>query len=285
MKFIVGMGNKNQAIQFTQIMINLKSFTDSLSLRFDKNGLYAQGMSYDHVSLFEFQLLKDWFQYYEFKENDSSEITINCAILQKIFQMWQPHQHIVMEFNGTPDTISIQFNNMKKSNLEIPKKFDVQLMEVDQEQMSIPDVDFDAEFIILIKVLENLCNQLSVFDESIHLTCSENNIDFSSLGIEGKINVSLFNDKVDCIEQYTINEDHILKLEFSNSHFQNFCKFSKLSKEVKLCFAEKYPMQMIYRLNGEKNNMDDEDLDLKMISYLRFYLAPKINDDDEDGDD
>ena len=286
MKLIIGMGSKKKAGKFSYLMTNIKLFTDVLTLQFTKEKIFAQGMGFDHVSLFEFQFMKEWFEFYEFNENDCKTISISTSILQKLFQMIQPNQHIVISYNGHPDKIDVQFKNMKKSNVEIPKNFEIQLMDVDQEQMSIPQVDYEAEFIILTKVLETMCNQLSVFDESINLICSEEIIDFSASGIEGKLAFSLFNDKVECIEQYTIDENTTLKLEFSNNHFQNFCKFSKLSDEVKLCYCEKYPMQMLYNL--EDKNKDDtnesyfEFSNLEEQSYLRFCLAPKISDDDDE---
>lgn len=55
-------------------------------------------------------------------------------------------------------------------------------------------------------------------------------------------------------------------LTFSLKYLVNFCKASGLSDRVKLCLSDEVPLLVEYALS---NN-----------SYLRFYLAPKIGDEE-----
>lgn len=55
-------------------------------------------------------------------------------------------------------------------------------------------------------------------------------------------------------------------LTFSLKYLVNFCKASGLSSQVKLSLSNEVPLLVEYALS---NN-----------SYLRFYLAPKIGDDE-----
>lgn len=52
-------------------------------------------------------------------------------------------------------------------------------------------------------------------------------------------------------------------LTFSLKYLVNFCKASGLSPQVKLCLSNEVPLLVEY---GLQNN-----------SYLRFYLAPKVD--------
>jgi proliferating cell nuclear antigen len=52
-------------------------------------------------------------------------------------------------------------------------------------------------------------------------------------------------------------------LTFSLKYLVNFCKASGLSNRVKICLSNEVPLLVEY---GLQNN-----------SYLRFYLAPKVN--------
>lgn len=52
-------------------------------------------------------------------------------------------------------------------------------------------------------------------------------------------------------------------LTFSLKYLVNFCKASGLSDTVKLCLSQEVPLLVEYGLAGS--------------SYLRFYLAPKVN--------
>ena len=51
-------------------------------------------------------------------------------------------------------------------------------------------------------------------------------------------------------------------LTFSLKYLVNFCKASGLSGQVKLCLSNEVPLLVEYALAGS--------------SYLRFYLAPKV---------
>jgi proliferating cell nuclear antigen len=52
-------------------------------------------------------------------------------------------------------------------------------------------------------------------------------------------------------------------LTFSLKYLVNFCKASGLSSRVKLCLSNEVPLLVQYELSSN--------------SYLRFYLAPKVN--------
>lgn len=56
-----------------------------------------------------------------------------------------------------------------------------------------------------------------------------------------------------------------VSLTFSLKYLVNFCKATGLSKTVKLCLSNEVPLLVEYGLAAS--------------SYLRFYLAPKVNHD------
>ena len=108
----------------------------------------------------------------------------------------------------------------------------------------------------------------------------EENIAFKASGFEGSLSVNLYSEKVDYITEYAIDEGGDLNLTFPNKHFQNFCRFTKVSKEVKLSFSDALPMQMLFMLDHIEEDIDSWEVSLNERSYLRFCLAPKISDDE-----
>lgn len=275
MKLIVGLGNKKKVEIFSEICGLLKNLTEYIVFEFREEGLYSQGMSFDQISLYEFMIKKDWFEFYDYNEDDLKVITVNSNIIQKIFNTRQDNQFLTIDFRGKPDKINIMFKNKTPVKTDIPKEFEITLMDIDHEFMNIPDNEYEAEFCIPTKIFGTVVDQLEIFDEHLKIKCNEDTIEFKASGFEGSMSVNLFSDKVDYISEYAIIEDGNLDLIFSNKHFQTFCKFSKVSKEVKLSFSENMPMQMLFALD----NSNDEDK-LNNSSYLRFCLAPKIGDDE-----
>jgi proliferating cell nuclear antigen len=67
-----------------------------------------------------------------------------------------------------------------------------------------------------------------------------------------------------------INLSEPVALTFSLKYLVNFCKASGLSTNVKLCLSNEVPLLVEYGLSGEN----------AAGSYLRFYLAPKIGDEE-----
>ena len=279
MKLIIGLGGKRKVDIFSQLCSLLKNLTEFIVLEFRPEGLYSQGMSFDQISLYEFMIKKDWFEYYELNDGDSKIISLNSTILQKIFSTRQEKQFVTLSYDGNPDKINVKFQNKVPVKTDIPKEFEVTLMDVDNESMEIPDSDYTAEFSITTKLFGSLVEQLEIFDENMNIKCSEENIEFKASGFEGALSVNLYSETVDYITEYSIDEEGDLDLAFSNKHFQNFCKFTKVSKEVKLSFSDALPMQMLFMLDNHDEGDNEEQLSLSERSYLRFCLAPKITDE------
>ena len=280
MKLIVGLGSKRKVEIFSQICSLLKNLTEFITFQFRPDGLYSQGMSFDQISLYEFMIKKDWFEFYEYNEKDAKEISLNSTILQKIFSTRQEKQFVCMSYDGTPDKIIIQFKNKVPVKTDVPKEFEITLMDFDNEHLDIPDSDYTAEFSITTKMFGSLVDQLEILNSYVNVRCSEDNIEFKASGFEGSLSVNLYSEQVDYITSYSIDEGGDLDLTFASKHFQNFCKFNKVSKEVKLSFSDALPMQMLFILDKVDDENDDEEEPLiNDHSYLRFCLAPKISDE------
>jgi len=189
MKLIIGLGGKRKVDIFSQLCSLLKNLTEFIVLEFRPEGLYSQGMSFDQISLYEFMIKKDWFEYYELNDGDSKIISLNSTILQKIFSTRQEKQFVTLSYDGNPDKINVKFQNKVPVKTDIPKEFEVTLMDVDNESMEIPDSDYTAEFSITTKLFGSLVEQLEIFDENMNIKCSEENIEFKASGFEGALSV------------------------------------------------------------------------------------------------
>ena len=269
MKLILGMGIKSRLQQFIEIFSNIKNISDTLTFYFSDDGLYSQGMTCDHCSVFEANFDKEWFELFEIEKQDMKQITMRTEILSKILHTCQINQFMVMSFKDNPNSIKIEFKNRqdKPNRLEFPKEFNISLLDTDAELLNIPEVDYSVEFEIPSKILTSINDQLAIFNETISIHCNEETIDFHTEGHEGSMAVPLFSDDVEYVSEYSIVEDLDLKLDYSHKHFSHFCKFLKISNNVSLGFSQDVPMKFSY--------IFPEDEKIK----LNFYLAPKISDE------
>lgn len=288
--------SKSLSKRFVNVFTNLGNLTDTLVLQFNDNGLYVQGIDNSHVSLYEANFDKNWFSTYKREEEDAAQISVSLDYFKKILSTKGDDQLIYLEYKGeSPDLLTIIFRSIGKETKDFPREYEMALMDIDTEMIEIPNDEQSVQFYIDTKLFSSLVKQLNMFDETVVITCNEEEIKFSSKGPEGSMNVNLFDNDKDYVDQFMIDEDYSLKISFALRYFEHFSAFQKVSSRVRLSFTNAYPVEVFYSLETSKekekektehddNGDDDEQEDPK--SYLRLLLAPKITDDaDVDNDD
>ena len=91
---------------FTTMFQNIKLFTVSMSVTFDIDRLYVQGMDSGHVSIFEINLTKEWFDVYELSE----PVTIGMSTI--IF-------HKILNTRGADHTLMLALDADDQDRLNI----------------------------------------------------------------------------------------------------------------------------------------------------------------------
>jgi proliferating cell nuclear antigen len=253
--------NPVKAELFTSIFQNIKVFTDHISILCKANGIYLQTMDASRVSIIELSLPSTWFDKYS--HSDNVAIGISSSILYKILNAREKSQNIQIVYETTTtDTLSLHFTSEEKNNFD--KHFEVPLIDLEMDYMTIPPIEYVAEFTIPSGVFSGLINQLKMFGESMDITCSEEKIVLFSNSIDsGKMSVEM---NIDDLTSFSIDEGEELKLSFSLNYLHNICAFNKLSKEMEIKLANNFPLSIIYDLSNE--------------GFMKFYLAPKIDDSD-----
>jgi proliferating cell nuclear antigen len=253
--------NPVKAELFTSIFQNIKVFTDHISILCKSNGIYLQTMDASRVSIIELSLPSTWFDKYS--HSDNVAIGISSSILYKILNAREKSQNIQIVYETTTtDTLSLHFTSEEKNNFD--KHFEVPLIDLEMDYMTIPPIEYVAEFTIPSGVFSGLINQLKMFGESMDISCSEEKIVLFSNSIDsGKMSVEM---NIDDLTSFSINEGEELKLSFSLNYLHNICAFNKLSKEMEIKLANNFPLSIIYDLSNE--------------GFMKFYLAPKIDDSD-----
>ncbi len=251
--------NANRGEIFTNIFQTVKTMTDHTPIMFKTDGLYMQVMDNAKVSIVELFLPSEWFNEY----NCEIDVTIgiNSNILYKILNTREKTQTIEVIYNDqNNDTLSINFTS--ESKVAYDKSFLVPLVDIEIDQMTIPEIEYVAEFSVASNIFANLMNQLKQFGETLDISCSEERITMSSNSYEsGKMAVEI---KIDDLETFAIDEGEQLNISFSLNYMQQICCCNKLSKDIELKLCDQYPLSVIY--------------DLEDQGSMKFYLAPKMDE-------
>jgi proliferating cell nuclear antigen PCNA len=248
---------------FSAIFQNMKLFSDNVNISLETTGLFLQAMDSGRVSVVELTIPHDWFDTYSV--DNGMTIGLNAVIFHKILSTRDRSQNIQIESGDNPDTLLVRFKSSDSAVFD--KTFEIPLIDIDSETMSIPTIEYQAEFSLPSVNFNNLMNQLKMFGENMDVDCSEDQIVlYSSSQDCGKMSVEI---KIDDLNSFSIDEGERLSMSFSLTYLYNISQFHKISKEVELKFKRDYPVQLVYNLGAEN-------------AALRFFLAPKIKDDDMD---
>jgi proliferating cell nuclear antigen PCNA len=255
----------NKADIFASIFLNVKNFTDHINIDFNQERMYFQTMDNSHVSIVELTIPSGWFDKYEFTESKS--IGISAGIVGKILSLKDKTQ--ILELEVDQDKLFINFLNKpigpdveNVSSSIFEKHFEVPLIDIDSQGMTIPEIEYQAEFSLSSSYFADIINQLKIFGDTMEIECSEESIIlYSKTQENGKMSVDI---KIENLTTFAIDEAAKLKLSYSLNYLHLMSAFHRLSKfvEVKLC--NEYPLQIGYSLGQD--------------ATLMLYLAPKVED-------
>jgi len=269
MKIILGMGSKKNLKIFCNYFDNIKYLSEYITLNLSPESVYIQGMSMDHCCIYELTLKAEWFEFYNVLEQDVKTISFKTSTFSKILDTRQKNQFLILE-NSVNNSSYLNIilknkpNDLKED--EYPKEFEITLLSIEQDILTIPETEYSVEFVISSKMLKNINDELMQFGETLQIYCDEENIKMITKGDEGSMTLNLFNNDIDYISEYMIEEELKLDIEFNNKHFATFCKFMKLSDNINLSFNKDFPLKMEYIFDNENIKCN-------------FMLAPKIKED------
>lgn len=262
----ISITNLVKADIFAGIFQHIKVFTDNVNIIFDKDSISLQTMDNSRISIFEVKIPATWFDTYTHTAQSSIAVGISSIILFKILNARDKSQNLQIIYNeGATDSLEIHFLSLEGSKTVCyDKHFVVPLIDMEVDNMNIPDIDYSAEFSLPATVFSALVNQLKQFGETLEIQCSEQNIFLVAHSLEsGKMSVEIKNDD---LTEFAIVEGDELNLSYSLNYLHNICLYNKLAKEIGIHLCANYPLRIDY--------------DLGEGASIRFYLAPKIGDDE-----
>jgi proliferating cell nuclear antigen PCNA len=229
---------------------------------FETDRVFIQAMDSSRVSILELYLPATWFDTYKNTRGASVVLGVNTTILFKVLSTRDKTQSICLKFDEEQsDKLYLEFSSTNNKAV-FDKFFEIPLMDLDEELMSIPQTEHQAEFSLPSSNFASLVSQMKLFGDTMQIECSEEKIELSAISLDvGKMKVNI---PIDDLNAFAIEEGGELDLSFSLTHLNSICSYSKLAKEVEIGITANYPLRLIYLLDGAG-------------AKFVFYLAPKID--------
>lgn len=277
MSFNLAVSEPSKARAFSAIFQNMKHFCDHVNIVFEKERAYAQGMDNSHISIFELFIPASWFDSYNHPSEENIVVGINVGLFYKILNTRDEGQEIFIKYDPEKqDKLYLHFITSTPGTKPLfDKHFELPLIEIETEMMSIPDVEYAAEFSLSSANFAGIVGQLKQFGADMLIKCNEQEIRLTAKSTDtGNMSVVV---PIDDLSLFAINEGETLNLSFSLSHLYNICSFHKVSESVNLKISDNYPLKATYLLE----KVSDEEDDVSGKARIVVFLAPRISDDDE----
>ncbi|KAJ3278118.1 hypothetical protein HK104_002639, partial [Borealophlyctis nickersoniae] len=181
------------------------------------------------------------------------DIGINCVTMLKILKCAGAKSNVTISYDAErkADVLAFTFNDTAAGTTS---KFNMKLINVEHEQVAIPEIEHASVNIIAAKDLQKVIADLATFAEDVTIIRRDNELAFRATGetAEGDTRI---------IIPETSKEQ--FQMSFALKYLVWFTKSTSLCELVTLALDDRYPM-MVHIEND--------------IVNMKFYLASKITE-------
>jgi proliferating cell nuclear antigen PCNA len=253
----------------------VKQLSNYCSLFCNEEHVYIQTLDGSHVCLLDAKFKKKWFDEYVC---DVENISMPSSILVKIMSLCSSDCRLSFETNDTSDKIDIilQF----RDNTE--KAFNIPLIDVDTELLQPGENDYALEFTMKTKVLDKYVGEMMLFGEVLNISSKDENLYFRSEGNEGKYRICIPHDNLELFALLEDDEMSRVKCKVDIKYISYVSKIHTVFQFSNVYCDNHLPLKIHF---SEKVNDDDDDNDVdtddKYLFYINYFVAPKIDDDED----
>jgi len=286
---------------FKKIVSALSDLVEQGNFQVDNNMISFQGMDSSHVSLVSMQLTESGFASYRCDSN--AVLGIQFAALNKILKCMTSKDSLSIQAQDDGDTVNFIFESADQKRYS---NFELKLNDIDAEQLGIPDTDYATTVQMPSAEFQRICRDLAAIGDTVTISASKQGVQFAvdgdigagSMMIKGFVapssgskavkdeDATQMDEEEDedmqmAVPTHNVDDDEDIDGEdngvriqleesvqqtFSLRYLNNFTKATGLSKSVVLRMGADVPLEVHYKIAD--------------FGSLRYYLAPKIDDDE-----
>jgi DNA polymerase III sliding clamp (beta) subunit (PCNA family) len=190
--------------------------------------------------------------------------------------------------DGNTDYLEVHFTSADSSDTGSAKEtvidktifdkhFHIPSIDIDAELVAIPEMEYQAEFILDSDAFANLINQLKDFGDALEMECSEEKIELRANSSEnGRMLTSI---PIEDLSEYAIEDGEKIVSEFALKYLHEICSYKSISKQVEISLSRDFPMRILFRLGGGEKEVEGEEVvESEVEPKLLFFIAPKMAD-------
>ncbi|XP_024391672.1 proliferating cell nuclear antigen [Physcomitrium patens] len=247
-----------------KVLEAIKDLVTDANFDCSTTGFSLQAMDSSHVALVALLLRSEGFEHYRCDRNIS--MGMNLTSMAKMLKCAGNDDIITIKADDGGDSVTFMFES---PNQERISDFEMKLMDIDSEHLGIPETEYEAIVRMPSSEFARICKDLSTIGDTVVISVTKEGVKFSTGGDIGSANIICRqNTSVDKEEEKTVVEmQEPVTLTFALRYLNSFTKATPLSSTVTLSMSKELPVAVEYKIAD--------------MGHIRFYLAPKIEEDEE----
>ncbi|KAK6102746.1 proliferating cell nuclear antigen (PCNA), putative [Brugia malayi] len=231
-----------------------------------ETAMCLQAMDSSHVALVSLKMDVAMFESY--RCDRTINLGLSLAGMARALKCANNEDTCLIRYEENDDSVLFLFEDTKRDKSQ---EVIVKMMDIDSEHLGIPEQDYSAVVCMPAAEFQKTCRDLAMFSDSLMITVTKAGIVFTGKGDTGSSTVTYAPSRsADEEEQQAVSVDvkEPVTVNFSIKYMNHFTKATGLSDRVRLSLCNSVPVVVEYGLSES--------------GHLRFYLAPKIDDEDND---
>ena len=248
---------------FKKVIDALKDLVQEANFDCSPTGVTLQSMDQAHVTLVMLLLRKDGFP--EYRCDRSIPLGVNMGSLSKIIKAAGPDDSITLKAGDNSETLGLVFESPRGERIS---DYELKLMDLDIQQLGVPQTEYDVQVKMSSAELQRICRDLITLDDTVKISALKDSVRFKAKGDMGSGSVILSQSCGSIDKEMAPGTTILLRnpteIDLSLKFLSAFTKATPLSDSVNIGFSEGIPCLVEYPIEN--------------MGYLRFYLAPKVDD-------
>ncbi len=255
-------GKFEEASLLKKIIDAIKDCVQLCNFNCEQRGITLQAVDDSRVLLVS--LLIGAGSFSEYRCDRDITLGIDVKSFSKIIRCGANEDYLTLIAEDNPSSVSLIFEDKTKDRTS---EYSLKLMDIDSELLKIDDMDFDAVVTLPATDFQKITRDLSALSESLQIVVTKDTVNFAAKGDSGSGNIVVkpHTDLDKPEESVLVNLKQPVDLTFGLRFVSDIIKATGLSGTVTIKLSDKSPALFEYKLPS---------------GYLRFYLAPKFDEDE-----
>ncbi|KAL8272746.1 hypothetical protein Esti_003296 [Eimeria stiedai] len=238
----------------------------------DADGCSMQAMDDSHVALVSTTWGVDMF--HKYRCDSQMTLGLSVATILKATQPVKTNKHIVhlSTLKGTDEDEEVLHIAIEDPERTDTWHMEVALLTVVQERLRIPDEPYACVCTVDAKEFQELLRYIHSIAESVRIRGEKDSLVLSAKGENLSVTRVIHAPDMQCSE--------VFEQDFAVRYLSNFVKGASLCDRLEIAMTHGTPMRFTFPLPVPgQQSAGSMSVDAEEGSNLRFYVAPKIDED------